>query len=252
MSDTATTLQTLDGLLEAWDLLDLDSTLLEIDADKRHAVKREAVLKYTMEMASLEQLRKNHMVELLEQYREGCAEYLYALVRVHTSYEFSYHELLRAICGGRHPDLYEGEKIRLYWDQWWSKKGGAAKYSTLRWRSDSPNLDAALMALTCSRDGIAPLLAHPHALVRQSLARRRDLDEETQWELTDDPAPIVRFELATNSNTSPDVLAELANDLNSIVRRWVACHPETPVQALNQLGRDPVDDVRAFLDKRQP
>jgi|SRR5271165_1584269 len=126
-----------------------------------------------------------------------------------------------------------------------------AKYSTLRWQADSPTLDAALKALTCSRDAITPFLTHPHPLVRQSVARRTDLEAETQWELAEDPAPIVRYELATKRNTSPDVLTEVANDLNSIVRRWVACHPATPVSVLNRLKQDPIEGVRAFLDKRR-
>src|SRR6266851_8654912 len=102
MLDTSKTLQTLDSLLEAWDLLDLDSTLLQVEADKRNAVKREAEMQHVMERASLDMLRKNSLVELMKEHRAGCAEYLYALVRAHASYELSYHELLCEICKGRH------------------------------------------------------------------------------------------------------------------------------------------------------
>jgi hypothetical protein len=251
MLDTGKTLQTLDNLLEAWDLLDFDSTLLQVEEGKRDALKREAEMQNILQKVSLDTLRKNSLVELIKEYRQGCVQYLYSLVRVHASSELSYHELLCEICAVRRPNIYDGDKIREYWDDWWSKNGNATKYATLRWQHDSPTLDAALQALTCSSDLIAPFVTHSHTLVRESVARRTDLDMETQWELAEDPAPIVRYELATNRNTSPDILAELANDLNSIVRRWVASHPATPDLVLNRLQHDPIEGVRKFLDQRR-
>jgi hypothetical protein len=250
MPDISQTLIALDDLLQVFDLRDFDTTLLGLEPSKRAAVKREKELAHVMELVSVELLRKKHIGGLIEQVSNGCSEYLYALVRVHAGHEILYHELLSDLCEGRHPSLYHGDKIRPYWETWWAKNGRNPSFSTLDWKANSKNLDAALEALTTTDSRTAArLLDHPHSLVRQSIARRPDLDEECQYQLADDPEPMVRIELALNSCTSAQVLTELGNDLNSIVRRWVACHPSTPQHVLARLKADPVDQVRAFLDK---
>jgi hypothetical protein len=252
MSDIAQTLVALDELLQVFGNPDSDSAVSELEPSRRAAVKREEDFEHVMKLASVEQLRMYHISKLIEQSSKGCAEYLYALVRVHAGYELTYHELLSGICDGHHPSLYSGDEILPYWQTWWTKHGKNPSYSSLNWMDDSKNLRAALNALTSDdADMVASLLYHTHSLVRQSIARRPAFNEEWQYQLADDPDPAVRFALAQNRGTSPEVLAELGNDLSSIVRRWVACHPSTPQRVLDRLNADPIDGVRDVLAKRR-
>lgn len=250
MANESETLETLDILLKTLELPDFDSSLRGLESADLANVKRSEEFKHLMETVSLQQLRQHHIGELVSEFREGCAFYLYTLIRVHAGCEFSYHDMMAAICERRPVQLYEGSKIRKYWKEWWEANGANPRFSTLHWQPHSKNLNAAWQALTCESACLYTFLTHPHPLVRQSVARRTDLTEDAQFELVDDPDPMVRFELATNESTVPSVLGELANDLHSIVRRWVACHPGTPEDALRRLGQDPIEGVRTFLAQR--
>lgn len=252
MPDIAQALTSLDHLLHCFNVQDLDSELLHLEPSKRAAAKREREFSNIMGMVSVEQLRKLHFREVIQCCAEGCAEYFYAHVRVHSGHELTYHEFLSAICGGDHPKIYDEEKIVAYWSSWWQGSGRRPKWRTLDWRPSSETLCSGYDALTTlDSKQLERYFSHPRSIVRQCVARREDIDEEIQYQLADDAEPAVRFCLARNRNAARDVLGEMANDLNSIVRRWVACHPNTPASVLERLREDPVEEVRRFLERRR-
>lgn len=253
MSDVSRSLVKLDAMLEAWDMVDDDSMLdPQLSGTERERVKSDLGFRRVMELTSLEMLRREHIDRVAAAHGVGAADYLFALLRVHTPHELTYHELLSALIAGRHPNIHEAHEISRYWSDWWQRRWSPRKYCTLDWKTHSPVLSAALQALSDDTSNADSYVEHSHPLVRQSVARRADIPMHIQLRLVTDPAFAVRHELAMNASTGPPVLVRLAEDVHSIVRRWAAVHPQTPTEVRERVALDPIVEVREFVRRHLP
>lgn len=78
---------------------------------------------------------------------------------------------------------------------------------------------------------------HPSALLRELVAAREGLPQQTYTRLAADPVPGVRAELARNPSIDEALVRRLAEDQSHDVQRSLAHHPDLPLDVLAQLAR---------------
>jgi hypothetical protein len=235
----------------------LDSTLdiyeWEEDAgDRTNDHNRD--MEKVIEEANLEMTRTSWIRELVAIHGRGCCELLIANLVAMPFHSAGLHEILSDLLDNSEvKDIFDVEGVTGYWEHWWRMNKNEKKYLSCAWRNDSPRLSATFNAFMSddNNDEVKNFINSQDAVVRQAVARNRNVSPENKVTLVQDKEVAVRLALARNPSTSPDLLARLSEDPHSIVRRWVACHVSTPDKILRKLAGDKDPGVRDFL-KQHP
>ncbi|MGE7436691.1 hypothetical protein [Kitasatospora sp. NPDC001175] len=84
---------------------------------------------------------------------------------------------------------------------------------------------------------MARFVDHPSALLRELVAVREGLPQQTYARLAADPVPGVCADLARNPSTDEAMVRRLAEDRGHDVQRSLAFHPDLPLDVLTRLAR---------------